>query len=231
MKKINLLLSSLFVIPVLAASGSADDLTIVQNILDKSGISGVSAQSICRMEDGRVVALDLKNKDITKDGMTFLPSDIGNLSELRVLVCSGNIIDSLPAEIGNLTSLQKLDCSSNRITMLPATIGNLVNLTTLDLRHNRIALLPPEIGKCAELELLQLWGNNLTELDEAVVKLPSLKELYLKDNRLTALPVGIVKMDLRYFDIMGNKLCDPPKAVEAWITKKDAHFRELQKCW
>jgi Leucine-rich repeat (LRR) protein len=209
----------------------ADDMETVKQILEKCGITAVDPASVVIVEEGAVVSLDLNNKEITNDGISFLPPEIGMLSNLRVLSCSGNIIDSLPAEIGNLSNLKKLDCSSNRITMLPATIGNLTKLTHLDMRHNRLAVLPPEIGNCSSLELLQLWGNKLTGIDEAVVRLPALKELYLKDNRLTALPKSIVKLDLGYLDVMGNKLCDPPAEVDKWIRKRDARYRELQKCW
>ncbi len=212
-------------------SVSADDMETVKQVFEKCGITEADPASVVIIEEGSVVSLDLNNKEITQDGISFLPPEIGMLSNLRVLSCSGNIIDSLPVEIGNLSNLKKLDCSSNRITMLPAAIGNLTKLTHLDMRHNRLAILPPEIGKCKSLVLLQLWGNKLTSIDEAVVRLPALKELYLKDNRLTALPKSIVKLDLGYLDVMGNKLCDLPPEVDKWIRKRDARYRELQKCW
>jgi Leucine-rich repeat (LRR) protein len=209
----------------------ADDFATVQTILDKCGLSATSIQEITATEDGRIVSLDLKNRDLSKDGISVLPAEIGQLSALKVLICSGNIIDSIPAEIGSCTSLQKLDMSSNRIVAIPPAIGQCVNLTSIDLRHNRIAQIPPEIGNCKKLVILQLWGNKLTSLEEAVVTLPALDELYLKDNRLTTLPASIVKRKFGYIDVIGNKLCDLDSKLDAWMKKVDKRYRETQKCW
>jgi hypothetical protein len=231
MVSINRLLFAAQLVLLTGTTLFSDDLAIVRNILETCGLSDITAESVSILEDGRVVSLDLKNRDITKDGIVTIPEAIGTLTELRVLGCSGNSIETLPAAIGNLVNLQKLDCGNNRIVVLPAGIGNCINLTVLDLRHNQLAAIPPEIENCKKLKLLQLWGNKLTTLNEAVIRLPALEELYLKDNRLTSLPASIVKLNLRYFDVMGNKLCETTPAMDAWIKKKDQRYKELQKCW
>ncbi|MBN1760170.1 MAG: leucine-rich repeat domain-containing protein [Chitinispirillaceae bacterium] len=231
MKKHVLLAVTILSAVSIISKASANDIQTVRDILEKCGLSGVTAESVTTVEEGNVVTLDLKNNDITKDGISFIPAEIGRLAELRMFGCSGNIIDSLPAEIGSCLKLTKIDCSSNRITLLPPTIGNLVNLTQLDLRHNQLSALPPEMARCKNLEILQLWGNKLTGIDKSVIMIPALKELYLKDNRLTTLPAAIVKRDLRYLDIMGNKLCDLSPAIDTWLKKKDKKYRQLQKCW
>ncbi len=215
----------------IAQDSGNNDVMDVQTILDKCGIRELSVQQVAAVEDGRVVSLDLNNRDISKDGIAFIPPEIGKLTALRVFTCSGNIIDSIPSEIGLCTNLQKLDLSSNRIAYINPAIGQLSNLTHLDLRHNGISSVPPELGQCDRLMLLQLWGNKITVLDEAITRLPALEELYLKDNRLTTLPAGIVKLPLRYIDVIGNKICDPGKAIDAWLKKKDNRYRETQKCW
>lgn len=211
------------------ADGS--DEFIVRTILERCGLSGLSVTDVAEMEDGRVVTLNLKNREINKDGISFLPAEVGNLSALRVLVCSGNIIDSLPYEIGLLANLQKLDVSSNRIVVIPPAIGKIANLTHLDLRHNRIERLPPELAQCKKLVMLQLWGNKITELGDAITNMPVLEELYLNNNRLTSLPANIVNLKLRYIDFRGNRLCNLDATLAAWAKKKDPHFAETQKCW
>ncbi|MBN1577873.1 MAG: leucine-rich repeat domain-containing protein [Chitinispirillaceae bacterium] len=232
MKKAALFFIVMAVFPLTAQdSDYHNDIIDVQNILDRCGMQGTAAQDIYVMENGRVVSLDLKNRDISKDGISFLPPEIGKLTALRVLNCSGNIIDSIPSEIGSLGNLQKLDMSSNRIVVVSPAIGNLSSLTHLDLRHNRIASLPPEIEQCKKLAVLQLWGNKLISLDDAVTRLPALEELYLNDNRLTSLPADIVKLKLRYIDFSGNRLCTLDATISAWAMKKDPHFNETQKCW
>lgn len=232
MKKAVLLLVGLFFSHGFTeGSASVNDAAVVQAILTKCGISGVQPGDITVVENGRVVSLDLKNRDISKDGLTTIPDEITQLTELRVLGLSGNVIDSIPRSIISLVNLAKLDLGSNRITDLPSFVGELKNLTHLDLRHNRISVIPPEIAQCVKLELLQLWGNKLTVLEDAIVKLPLLQELYLKDNRLATLPAGMAKIKYRYVDIIGNKLCNLDASLDAWAKKVDKRYKETQKCW
>jgi Leucine-rich repeat (LRR) protein len=208
----------------------SDDLVSLRSILDICGLK-VDESDVATIENNRVVALDLRNKEVSKDGIAVLPPEISRLSALKVLNCSGNIIETIPMEIGMLTDLQKLDMSSNRIVSLPYTVGNLTKLVNLDLRHNRIADLPTELELCKSLTVLQLWGNKLTTINEGVTRMPALEELYISNNRLTSLPQSIMKMNLRYIDFSGNKLCTLDAALAAWAKKKDAHFAETQKCW
>ena len=48
-----------------------------------------------------------------------------NIIELDVQSAA---LTSLPSEIGNLINLRELDCSGNELTSLPSEIGNLINL-------------------------------------------------------------------------------------------------------
>lgn len=214
-----------------AGSSVGNDEAIARGILDNCGLKGLKITDVATIEEGRVVSLDLNNKDISKDGFDKLPPEIGQLTALRSLSFKGNIVEALPPEIGNLVMLEKLDANSNRISALPAEIGKLVNLKDLDLRHNRLETLPVEIGELKNLEFLRLWVNRLTFLPTAIAKLTSLKELYLKDNRLTTLPVEITSMKLEYIDLIGNKLCKLDPKLEAWMIKLDKRYKETQKCW
>jgi hypothetical protein len=230
MRRCGVVLMLLAVTALFAQESGGDDMSVVQAIITQCGLSS-SPGDIAVLENGRVVSLDLRNREINKDGISFLPADIGKLTALKVLNCSGNIIDSMPWEIGMLSDLQKLDMSSNRLVYIVPAIGKLKNLVSLDLRHNRIVELPWGIGECKKLLMLQLWGNKLVSLNEEIVSLPVLEELYLNDNRLTSLPPAIMKMKLRYIDFSGNKLCTLDADLAAWAKKKDAHFTETQKCW
>ncbi len=211
---------------------SADnDLAIVTAILNSCGITEVSAQQVTEVENGRVVSLDLSNKDIAKDGISTIPPEIGQLTELKKFSCGNNIITQIPDEIGNLTKLEQLILRSNRIEVLTTAIGKCESLVDLDLQHNQLDVVPGEIAYCKKLTRLWLWGNKLSMLNSAVTQISSLRELYLKDNRLTTLPPGIMKMNLTYFDVIGNKICNASPELKAWLIKKDKRYRETQKCW
>jgi Leucine-rich repeat (LRR) protein len=225
-------LFSVIIVSVVSANcfAAGSDGTVLQTILEKCGLDGAIAGDAAIMENGSVVSLNLANRDLSKDGYAELPAEIGQLTELRELDCSGNILQTIPPELGNCTKLKKLDLKSNRITVLPPEIGRLVNLTYLDLKHNSLSVIPPELGNCGNLEYLWLWGNKLTALDPAIVKLRKLKELYLTDNRLTTLPLGIVGMRFKYIDLVGNKLCNMSSVLDIWAKKYDQQYRSLQRC-
>ena len=60
-----------------------------------------------------IEALDLGGNNIT-----YLPAEIGNLTNLQRLYLDGNALSSLPSEIGNLTNLQWLDLGGNALSSL-----------------------------------------------------------------------------------------------------------------
>jgi Leucine-rich repeat (LRR) protein len=65
-----------------------------------------------------------------------LPETIGNLTDLRTLVVSRNILEELPESIGNLHQLATIDAWGNPLYSLPHSIKNISKtLKTLDLRQ------------------------------------------------------------------------------------------------
>jgi Leucine-rich repeat (LRR) protein len=76
--------------------------------------------------------LDLSNNQLTG----ALPSQIGNLKKLKVLIASNNLMTGVPAEVGQLSNLELLDLSNNQLTGLPNELGNLKNLKTMNLAGN-----------------------------------------------------------------------------------------------
>lgn len=209
-----------------------EDLVTVKTILGQCGLANKQVEDITKSENGRVVWLDLSNKDFSSDGIKVLPSVIGDLTELRTLILKDNKITSLPFELFKLKKLQKLDLASNGVDFVPASISELEELDSLDLRYNGIATLPPEIAKLSKLRYLQLWGNKLVEVERSITLLPRLAEIYLKDNRLTQLPDDFAKMKtLTYIDLQGNQLCQVSPKIDAWLKEKDKRYRHLQKCY
>jgi Leucine-rich repeat (LRR) protein len=217
---------------VIAQGDASGDLAVVKDILEKSGITDRTAEQASVIEDGRVVSLDLSNRDVANDGISVLPSEISKLTGLKVLLCKSNVLTALPIELRHCINLTKIDFSSNKITEIPLEFGQLDKLVDIDFRYNRLESLPYTIGNLKELTVLRLWGNVLTALPGQITLLPVLRELYLKDNRLPVLPHDIVKMkSLTYIDIEGNKLCNLSGALDSWLKQKLKNYRQTQKCW
>lgn len=210
---------------------SVDQIATVRKIIEKTGMKNVSVESITKQENGNIVYLDLSNSDVSKDGISVIPPEIGQLVFLKTFLCKDNIIAEIPPEIGNLQMLENLVAMSNRIQKISPEIGKCSSLIDLDLRHNRIELLPIEIGELKSIKKIRLWGNKLTYLPESIGNLSTLIELYLKDNRLENLPLSLTKLKLEYIDIIGNKLCNLPPAIESWVISIDKKYKQSQKCW
>ena len=144
------------------------------------------------------------------NNLTFLPSEIGQLKNLRHLDVTMNRITFLPSEIGQLVSLEKLHMANNSLTSLPSEIGKLVNLKELNVSVNHLTSLPSAIGKLVNLEKLFVSFNQLTSLPPAICDgLVNLKELWLSDNLLTSFPSVEKLVNLEKLDISKNQIKVP----------------------
>ena len=93
--------------------------------------------------------------------------DPASITELDL---SYNGLTSLPSEIGKLKNLTRLDLSYNDLTSLPSEIGQLKNLTELYLHNNYLTSLPPEIGQLQNLTELRLYDNELPEAERQKIE-------------------------------------------------------------
>ena len=90
--------------------------------------------------------------DLSSQGLTCLPPEIGQLTELQALRLGNNQLTSLGPEIGYLSRLTELDLSSNQLTYLPSDIARLTSLQMLFLSNNQLSSLPAQIGHLSALE-------------------------------------------------------------------------------
>jgi Leucine-rich repeat (LRR) protein len=148
---------------------------------------------------------DLKRLSLGDNQLTSLPTEVFSLSDLELLDIRSNQLASLPAEIGQLTSLQFLSLNANQLSSVPSEIGNLTNLRSLDLSSNQLTSLPIELFTLFELEQLTLNFNQLTSLPAEIGNLTRLQYLTLIGNQLTNLPPEIGNLtDLRDLYLYGN---------------------------
>lgn len=191
--------------------------------------------------------------DLSMEGLSTLPPEIGQLTNLTEFDLYGNELTALPPEIAQLTNLTHLYLSSdaltarhlrieelmeqteafhygNHLTILPPEIGQLTNLTVLALGHNQLTNLPPEIGQLTNLTELYLYGNQLTGLPPEIGQLSQLAGLYLHRNKLTTLPPEIRQMTNLIVLVLGhNQLTGLPPEIGqlSQLTKLYLHENEL----
>ena len=118
-----------------------------------------------------------------------IPLSIENLDALLLLDLSadsqspGNL-SYLPSEIGNLTNLLELYLNHNQLTSLPESIGNLSNLEELNLSYNQLESLPESIANLGNLEVLSVHDNSLISLSENLCNLNMDCEIHIYNNLL-----------------------------------------------
>jgi len=66
---------------------------------------------------------------------------------------SGKGLSELPLQIAQLTNLTRLELSNNHLRELPPQIARLTNLTRLELSNNHLRELPREIGQFRDCTL------------------------------------------------------------------------------
>jgi Leucine rich repeat len=90
------------------------------------------------MDDRAIVARLKATPGITEEKEDY--DDLGCVIELNY---SGLGITYLPDEVGLLTNLQGLDLSDNQLTQIPVELAQLSKLQGLDLSYNPDLLTPP----------------------------------------------------------------------------------------
>jgi len=134
-----------------------------------------NAESTAATVSGTV--LDLSGRNLAK-----VPSYVFSEITLEELDVSNNdLTGALPSEIGNLKNLKVLKASNNKMTGVPAEVGHLEKLEILDLSNNQLTGLPYELGDLKNLKILNLSGNNYSKQDLDIIenKLPSNTEIIL----------------------------------------------------
>ncbi|MBG1242272.1 leucine-rich repeat domain-containing protein [Nostoc sp. NZL] len=164
----------------------------------------------------KAVAEKVTNLDLSSKGLTSLPPQIGQLTNLQTLDLYGNQLSSLPPGFVQLTNLQTLKLRRNQLSSLPPQIGQLTNLQTLDLSRNQLSSLPPEISQLTNLQSLDLGINQLSSLPPEIGQLTNLQSLDLGINQLSSLPPEIGQLtNLQSLNLGYNQLSSlPPEIVQ-----------------
>ncbi|QKQ73750.1 COR domain-containing protein [Nostoc sp. TCL240-02] len=154
----------------------------------------------------KVTELDLSGK-----GLTTLPAEIGQLTDLQTLNLRSNQLSSLPPEFGQLTNLQTLNLDSNRLSSLPPEFGQLTNLQSLHLDLNQLSSLPSEFFQLTNLQTLKLGLTELSSLPSEIGQLTNLQTLNLTSNQLKSLPPEIGQLTkLQTLDLTRSHLSSLP---------------------
>jgi Leucine-rich repeat (LRR) protein len=120
-----------------------------------------------------------------------LPTELGNLVELKTLIASlqsMGLQGTIPSELGNCSNLQVLQLDSNRFTgSIPTQFGKFGAAVDIRLGQNDLTgVIPSELGLCTNLLQLSLSNNQLfDQVPTQLGNLSLLTQLYLSFNDIT----------------------------------------------
>ncbi|MEH2156291.1 leucine-rich repeat domain-containing protein [Nostoc sp.] len=184
---------------------------IEQAVRDKVTRLNLSGKGLTTLPPEIVQLTNLQSLNLCNNQLSSLPLEIVQLTNLRSLDLWSNQLSSLPPEIVQLTNLQTLDLSSNQLSSLPLEIVQLTNLHTLYLSSNQLSSLPPEIVQLTNLQTLDLSSNQLSSLPPEFGQLTNLRSLDLWSNQLSSLPPEFGQLtNLRSLDLNNNQLSSLP---------------------
>ena len=152
--------------------------------------------------------------DLSVRGLTRLPAEIGQLTNLQMLYLQNNQLSEVPAEIGQLTNLRTLYLQNNQLSEVPEEIAQLKNVQALTFGNNQLSELPTWIGQLANLRMLWLYDNPLTEVPEEIGQLTNLNSLALGGNQLSEVPAWIGQLaNLQTLFLDRNQLSEVPAEI------------------
>ncbi|KAM3093078.1 COR domain-containing protein [Phormidesmis sp. 146-12] len=171
---------------------------------------------------------------LSENQLSAVPKELGQLSNLTVLCLFQNQLTAVPKELGQLSNLTALHLASNQLVAVPKEVGQLSNLTRLYLHDNQLTVVPKEVGQLSNLTELYLYDNQLTVVPKEVGQLSNLTVLYLFQNQLTAVPKELGQLsNLVVLPLHNNPLTfPPPEVVEQGTAAILAYLREdLTEQW
>ena len=150
-----------------------------------------------------------------------LPKEIVGLTNLKILILGGNLLNTLPNNLGKLSSLTQLILWQNQLSELPLSCANLTNLRILNLDNNNFSIFPKCIKGMKKLESLSIGcgtvcrGNNkINDIPDWIGTLSNLNSLNLSGLGLKELNSNICKLDkLLYLGLYNNKLKELPSSI------------------
>ncbi len=163
--------------------------------------------------------------DLSLNKITKLPSEIGNLSNLRwIRLYNNRNLKSLPKEVSHWTNLEHLDIAGTKISEIPESIGNWKKLSHITANACSITQIPIEIQYCKHLKYINLGANRITKIPIEFCSLVQLKFLDLGNNRISKIPEEFSNLSkLTTCMLNDNRLTEFPKQV--------LNFKHIVNLW
>ncbi|GAM23882.1 hypothetical protein SAMD00019534_070570, partial [Acytostelium subglobosum LB1] len=143
--------------------------------------------------------------------LTFIPGEIGLLTDLEDLQVDGNSIVRVDTTFFELRKITELSLARNSLRDVPSDMGQLISLRSLTLEHNQITALPGSLSGMSSLRSLNAANNEIEYIFADFVNMSQLTSLCLSSNRLTTLPDSFGRLKtLVSLNLRSNRLATLP---------------------
>ncbi|PKI33875.1 hypothetical protein CRG98_045705 [Punica granatum] len=169
-------------------------------------------------------------------GRTVLPSSLGRLKSLTMLVLSRSEIAELPESIGGLEQLEFLSLFfCKELKKLPNSIGNLKLLVELNISESGIVQLPDAVGNLPELKVIDMRGCDIRRLPDFLGNMEKLERLDVYDcEYLQDIPSAIkgITSSLKVSSSAWEKSCESYWEMKRRIKAlKDLYLQDLNEMY
>ncbi|KAM3110764.1 leucine-rich repeat domain-containing protein [Phormidesmis sp. 146-33] len=158
---------------------------------------------------------NLTKLSLSHNQLSAVPKELGQLSNLTGLYLDNNQLSAVPKELGQLSNLTELYLDNNQLSAVPEELEQLSNLTGLYLDNNQLSAVPKELGQLSNLTALSLSHNQLSAVPKELGQLSNLTGLYLDNNQLSAVPKELGQLsNLTELYLDNNQLSAVPEELE-----------------
>jgi internalin A len=180
----------------------------------------------------QAAAEDWKELDLSGQGLTELPPEIGKLTQLETLILGKvkkwvwmngdfllptletNQLTKLPVELKNLQNLRRLHLGGNPLEAIPAIVFELKQLNSLSLVSTGLADIPYSLTQLSNLTQLDLNSNQISQIPEVIGQLSNLTKLFLSGNQINQISEVIGQLsNLKVLSLDNNQISQIPEVI------------------
>lgn len=138
------------------------------------------------LPDDFYLLTNLKIAFFSNNRFKEFPSILSKCPNLEMVAFRSNQMQHIP-EDSFPPNLKWLILTDNLLESIPSSIGNCTKLKKLLLSNNKLNVLPKEISLCKNLELVRICSNNFEKLQVELLTIPKLTWLSFSGNKMKSI--------------------------------------------
>ncbi|KAI5710885.1 hypothetical protein M8J76_009226 [Diaphorina citri] len=180
--------------------------------IDKYKLDRTKTLTLCKVinipESVYMIAKEaqVEQADLSYNRLHVVNSKLFDITSIRELDLSHNLIQNLPPDLLNLRHLVYMNLENNKLETIDIDF-NFGHLRELNLSSNKFQQIPKCIFHLDNLEILILNNNDIEEINqpEKLVKMQKLTVLDLSNNNIRKIPYELgLAQQLHHLNLVGN---------------------------